>query len=481
MKAFFYEAFLLLILLPFYSVAQLEEGNLGDPVVNIDFGSATQGPAPITTTYSLWTTDQCPPDGNYKLVANTYGCFNDSWHTLLSDHTGNGYMMLVNAKEEPGVFFRQTVSNLCPNTTYEFAAWVMNVQKKYAPCPSQIPVNLTFNIKTANGEKEYTTGDITSTDNPEWKQYGLYFTTGNESEIELKIINNAPGGCGNDLALDDITFRPFGPVVTPSAKAADGNSTICEGLPAIISLDAQVTSGTYSYQWQINTNDTEGWKDIAGATSTPAVFPVSSPDKKGYKFRLSVSAAGNISSSACRIYSDSILVQVLEKPVVDAGPDTIFTVQGRPVKLEGKITGATNGRYTWYPATDSPATLSTTAQPLEDTEYTLTFLSDVGCNFVSSDKIFVKVYKDLQIPNTFTPNGDGINDNWNIVALNTYSNAWLTVYNRFGEIVYRSIGYSKPWDGNRNGQVLPSGTYYYTLDLKEGTLGIKKGWVLVLH
>jgi gliding motility-associated-like protein len=74
----------------------------------------------------------------------------------------------------------------------------------------------------------------------------------------------------------------------------------------------------------------------------------------------------------------------------------------------------------------------------------------------------------ISIPNTFTPNGDGINDLWNITALQGYPTCTVNIYNRYGALVYNSIGYPKPWDGSYNGGTLPVGTYYYVIDLKNG-------------
>ncbi|MDB4904195.1 MAG: hypothetical protein JWQ63_3476 [Mucilaginibacter sp.] len=72
------------------------------------------------------------------------------------------------------------------------------------------------------------------------------------------------------------------------------------------------------------------------------------------------------------------------------------------------------------------------------------------------------------IPNTFTPNGDGINDLWDISSLQSYPYCNVTVFNRYGTLIYNSIGYPKSWDGTYNGKVLPVGTYFYIIDLKNG-------------
>jgi gliding motility-associated-like protein len=86
----------------------------------------------------------------------------------------------------------------------------------------------------------------------------------------------------------------------------------------------------------------------------------------------------------------------------------------------------------------------------------------------------------LVIPNTFTPNGDGVNDSWNIKNLDTYSNCTVSVFTRYGQKVYSSLGYVAPWDGTCNGKLLPTGTYYYIIDLKNNQPPLA-GWVTLIH
>jgi gliding motility-associated-like protein len=95
--------------------------------------------------------------------------------------------------------------------------------------------------------------------------------------------------------------------------------------------------------------------------------------------------------------------------------------------------------------------------------------------------MLVKVYKDLKIPNAFTPNGDGHNDTWIIPGLADYTNARVDVFNRWGQLVYHSTGYSHPWDGSFKGALLPTGAYYYIIAPNAAGYGKLSGSVLLLR
>jgi gliding motility-associated-like protein len=76
--------------------------------------------------------------------------------------------------------------------------------------------------------------------------------------------------------------------------------------------------------------------------------------------------------------------------------------------------------------------------------------------------------KTPNIPNTFSPNGDGIHDKWEIKYLNTYPGCTVEIYNRYGQLVFQSTSYNKPWDGTFKDKQLPAGTYYYIINPKNG-------------
>jgi len=74
----------------------------------------------------------------------------------------------------------------------------------------------------------------------------------------------------------------------------------------------------------------------------------------------------------------------------------------------------------------------------------------------------------LNIANVITPNNDGINDYWQIAGMENYPLATVKIFNRYGKAIFDSKGYSRPFNGMYNGQKLPSGSYYYIINLSAG-------------
>jgi gliding motility-associated-like protein len=144
-------------------------------------------------------------------------------------------------------------------------------------------------------------------------------------------------------------------------------------------------------------------------------------------------------------------------------------LEGQKILLRPKVSISSGAvSYSWTPAAtlDNADVEKPYASPTENTTYTFTVTSDKGCIAVKS--IFVKVLKAPLIPNAFTPNSDGINDNWEIKYLNMYPNVTVEVFSRTGEKVYFSKGYASPWDGTSRGSVLPAATYYYIINPGSG-------------
>ncbi len=507
--------FLLLFILAAFQARSQCTATLGTPIINETFGSGigTNGPAlpPGTTNFEYFAGGQCPQDGDYSIVNRTSGCFN-VWNTV-TDHTGdpNGYFMLVNASYQPSDFFVQTVNGLCDGTTYQFAAWIINM---FAVSGGIAP-NITFTIEKTDGTilSTYNTDNIPYSNPGVWTQYGLFFTTPvGVSTVVLRMHNNAPGGFGIVLGLDDITFTPAGPTTTITINGIKGDTlnTACyQNISFFSNVGSCYLNSTY--QWQTSA-DAINWTDISGATN--AAYTPALTVEGTYYYRMNVAQSGNIGNASCRVNSNTITIiyHVYEPPIyknisvqicpgapyllpsgktVDSTgiySDTLYykqggcdslvtnlnlTVYNKPDLGSGRglcsgdtlmLSPGTFLSYLWQDGSTLPTYKVTNAGT-----YWVRVTDENGCS--TSDTTVIKLTGCLpaKIPNTFTPNGDGVNDTWQIDGLQGYTGCTVFIYNRWGQLVFKSIGYSKPWDGTYKGKNLPFGTYYYVIDLKNNS------------
>jgi gliding motility-associated-like protein len=152
-------------------------------------------------------------------------------------------------------------------------------------------------------------------------------------------------------------------------------------------------------------------------------------------------------------------------PVADAGSD-LFVLEGGNITL-GATASGTLLRYQWTPSSflNSSTILNPVATPPVDITYQLLVTGQGECS--NSDTAHITVLKNPNIPTAFSPNGDGINDAWNIRYLNTYPGCVIQVFDRFGNQVFYSAGYEKPWNGRLNGRPVPVGVYYYIINTKK--------------
>jgi gliding motility-associated-like protein len=627
----FFNLFLVLIITCSINVSAQENlcrGALGDPIRKIDFGRGPDqhGSRIAETTFDFQATGT-PSDGSYTIAKSTGGMHPTSWHQI-GNHTPNdpdGYMMIVNASNEPSVFYKATIGGLCANTTYEFAAWVINLMSR----PAIRKPDLTFTISTTDGQllaEPYNTEPIPEGPSTGWIHPGFLFTIPpNVNEIVISIRNNGFGGSGNDIAIDDITFSPCGPVITPSIDGTTTtNKSLCVGETKDLILSANVTPGVYTnpqYLWQ--EMDVSGqWQDMPTEITNQYTKQFDNAQIGTYKYRLLVADDGNINSPSCRanspmfelnvipfpaipigngpltvcvgqpiqlnvsdassykwtgpagfnqtikspiipaatfemsgtyhvtVYNDakcgsstqvevnviprptatidhispickgssvtlnanggssylwvpsiglsdanarspkaspakttdytvyvsngicttseSITVVVIKDLEANAGSD-LKIIKGNTVKLHGSSTGENIDRIFWTPSDylDDPTKANPIAKPPVSTTYTLNVISSKGCES-STDNVFVKVYDKLIVPNSFSPNGDGINDLWNVIAIDTYINPTVKVVNRYGQLMFEGKGNQTAWNGKRGNEDVPIGVYYYMVYLEPG-------------
>jgi gliding motility-associated-like protein len=180
-------------------------------------------------------------------------------------------------------------------------------------------------------------------------------------------------------------------------------------------------------------------------------------------------------------YTDTIKkqIEVFAYPVISAGPD-LFVLDDGQKKTQATASGRIIS-YTWTPSiylNDTTILQPTIIKPKEDTYYYLAVKGRGAC--ISHDTLFIVSLAMPKPPNTFTPNGDGINDTWEIKYLDQYEGCVVEIYSATGQLLFRNTGYVEPWNGTYKGQAVPAGTYYFVIDPKNGRKKIA-GYVTILR
>lgn len=153
--------------------------------------------------------------------------------------------------------------------------------------------------------------------------------------------------------------------------------------------------------------------------------------------------------------------------LLDAGTD-IYIDAGVSVQLNGLTTAPV---YSWSPSFEmsNPNVLNPIVTPNQTTVYSLT-ATENGCT--QTDQVTVFLNDSLEIPNTFSPNNDGLNETWVIKGIEKFPNNRVSLYTRWGQEIFSVSNYSssKAWDGlTRSGSKAAEGVYFYVIDLGDGS------------
>ena len=268
----------------------------------------------------------------------------------------------------------------------------------------------------------------------------------------LVVNGETTGATSPAEATFDITIsgNAIDSPTLPTATISVVNTQICEGSTEPISVSINDCTQSISNNWYYNN---EFLLDSVN-------FNTSVLTQDGY-LKLIIECG---SECIYRDTTDSIYFEIT--PInVDAGEDKLIEL-GESVVLEGS--GTSNP--VWSPETflSSTQTYTPTCTPTETTTYFLTVTND-GC--VLTDEMTVKIKTLITVPSGFTPNGDNINDIWEIVNISQYPNNFVIVYDRAGQRVFKTTGYNiinNHWDGTNDGKELPVSTYFYVIDLRNG-------------
>ncbi|ATL48410.1 hypothetical protein COR50_15260 [Chitinophaga caeni] len=348
-------------------------------------------------------------DNDYSIYYNTRTGGRPEWVNS-GDHTGDtrGGMLIANSSYDPRMFYTRRVDGLCPGAVYNFTAWFMNLNPLEVfegTCEKDYKyAGVTFIIRNAaNGAeiKRFNTYDVSmDLSGPDWQQYGgsIRLQPGQESLI-LEVVNNNPGGCGNDIAIDDIAFEYCAPKIY---SYIDGLSydkdAICQGAP--ITLTSEIEPINYFldpvYYWETSTNGTT-WTPVSGAgytgTNTPTLdISAGVLNSVGtYYFRLMVNEDGN--SNACYTPSNMVTLTILAKPqitvtepVICEGNSTILTVN--PTNYDSY--SFTGPDITYIPGVDYQVSV----KPPVSSSYSVTAVANYGNGKSCSETVSANIQVD---------------------------------------------------------------------------------------
>lgn len=366
---------------------------------------------PKTTSSTEYTGSTTQPlvAERFMLTSDANNGDNTRWINLPDHTTGTGRMMVVNADAADNIFFKDGISGLCPGQQYSmffYAAFLGNgdygtVCNAFGGFRYPKVMMTIRDATTGLVITQISTGDITNTT---WQQYGLKWVmpAGYTGAITFELSNNALGGCGNDIAIDDIQFGSCDPMPTVSTVAPSagclGGATIFWAQPN----DPAVIPGPKEFQWQRSNNGTSGWANI-GSVSTSQMYtinPLTATDIGKY-YRVIMAAQGNMGSPACLDTSEAF---VLIGKTQSTAPTTVVKNKlricpGESINLSvSGGTFGTNAVYKWYAtgcgtgvAVGTGATI--TVNPTSSTTYYVRIEGD--CNVTSCISIAVPVICDI--------------------------------------------------------------------------------------
>jgi gliding motility-associated-like protein len=226
----------------------------------------------------------------------------------------------------------------------------------------------------------------------------------------------------------------------------------------------------------------EGWEGIVWDSNPPTLnvssiqYMVTKPDT------ITVTAKGK----GCE-YKKQFFIKISEPEVSIAG-DGFQVMKGNSVQLEASGTAE---QWEWDPALglNNSTIPNPTATPTTSTEYVLTGTDSVGCTATASTHVFVQ--ETAFVPNLFTPNGDGKNDNLVIYGLTSPGDFKFRIFNREGSLVYetKDVAHATTvgWNGFVQGTQQPNGIYYWRIDGETGDgsklllNGKTSGSILLVH
>ncbi|MFP5040781.1 PKD domain-containing protein [Parasediminibacterium sp. JCM 36343] len=274
-------------------------------------------------------------------------------------------------------------------------------------------------------------------------------TSPSAKQYTIRVAVYSGGVCSND-ATQDITLNPSPEVAFSPVKRICTGSDPISLLPLV--LEQSGGDGTPLFSGTgVNGNGIFNPQPLAPGS----YYTV-------YKYTTKVGCADTAGQA----------IKVLPSPSITLA-DQVYVLDGSPVVLKPLAVTDTPLVYRWLPIDylSNPDTSATIAvlpflPHVDSLGYTLTVTDTIGCP--ASGHTTLIILHPPAVPNVFSPNGDTRNDTWKLKNLDAYPDAVVQVFDRSGQLVYKSEGYYTPWDGTYHGNPLPVGTYYYIISPKNG-------------
>lgn len=246
--------------------------------------------------------------------------------------------------------------------------------------------------------------------------------------VELSVVDGF--GCSSDTTQKTISVIDA-PIVSISSSA----NAICTRANGFITL----SGATGSIEW---------FKD---GIKIPNANGTTLPIESGGSYFATV-------QGTCFQNTETLVINEIDF-TINAGKDVIVDID-QSVQLNA-VASHPVVTYAWSPSLQP--VVNPIFTPYETTEYTVTAISMEGC--IANDKVLVTVVRPLFIPNAFTPNGDGNHDVWEVTGLERYGDGvTVSIYNRWGAVVYQGRGAYFQWNGKNKGVDMPVATYYYVIE-----------------
>jgi gliding motility-associated-like protein len=289
------------------------------------------------------------------------------------------------------------------------------------------------NVSNITFEWDFGDGQTSTQQNPSHQ-----FADGQQTYL-VKLRVRDVTGC-----LDETVSKPIIPA-GGHIKVNFNSLTVCDQLEVSFRDSTQSTSSSLTYLWDFGDGNVSNDINPVHQYLSPGIYTV----------KLLVTAA-----NGCMRDSSSRTIN-FNPPAIDAGPD-IQVISSSPVQLH-----ATGGiRYHWEPPLylSDPDIPNPVMTARDEITYVVTGVDDKGCS--SSDTLKVTVVKNLlvEVPNAFTPGGSRNNYLRPLLRLVDRIN-FFRVYNRWGQLVFETSEIGKGWDGKLNGQLQPTGTYTWILEV----------------